>query len=198
MFSQLGNVRSWLRASAGLAVLSAALVLAGCSSSEVGASPPPAASESGAPAETSSAEPTPEPTPEASPEQQYCERAAFSILDEATPTAATAEEIAGSVEVLGGALPGQPLCSVAYVRDGARTVMTIWVGDETVAPALVSALSTDRFTATEEPGARYTISVFTDGDLAVAVAPVGVGNPMSVWSRPWPDDAVTLLTVTQP
>lgn len=194
MNGQLGNVRSWLRVSVGLAALSVALVLGGCASSGSSSSPP-ATGESGAPAasETASAE----PTAEASPEQEYCERAALAFLDETTPAVATGEEVASAASALGVELPGTPECSVTHdVSTGGRGVLVVWVGDESIAPTLVADLTAKGFTVSQEPTASYTITVFTSDEVEAGVSPIGKGNGRSVWGQPWPDDFVTLLHVS--
>ncbi len=174
-----------------------ALMLAGCGSAGQPAATAPATGpgSSEPPAATATTE-APATTPEVAPERAACERAALQITATRSPVVATAEDLAAVEAAIGTALPGEPECSIAYDVEGKHSVLTVWVADPSVAPALVETLSTDRFKATKEPGAGYTISVFTDGELVVSVAPVKPGP--SAWSQPWPDDEVTLLFVNLP
>lgn len=191
----LGSLHSRSRISAGLAALMCALVVTGCASSS--GSPAPTESGGDAPAAEESA--AAEPGGEVSAEQTYCQNVAMSMLNDSDPAPASSDESAAAMEAVGIATPGEPLCSVTYEDSvSGRAVMTIWVGDDTIAPQLIDALTVDRFTAAEEAGAGYAISTFTDGDIVAAVAPVGSGNAMSNWSAPWPDQFVTLLSVTLP
>lgn len=188
---------------AAVAVL-AALVLAGC-----GAASAPEPASASAPAasptanETAPAESAPAESPSAdagAPDRAACEAVLLEQFDSWSPRAATDDDLAAAADAMMLVLPGRPTCGVMVNREDrpANQIRIVWLDQPAVAPELVRVLDTRGWESSHDDTAGVDATTYTDGELEVLVAAIGVDNAQAGWDSIWPGADITLVSVETP